>query len=322
MAPAGRAARGRLVPGRRRPAAADAVHRAAHRLRRGGAAPGLRRLPGAPGRAARRAAASGRGRPRAASASSWSWRPTRRPRARYRARLQAWLGREPGGGAGDLRRARRGRADRPLPPAARTRRCWSRSAWPTRVWTRPRSATSPASPRSAPCPGSSRWSPAPPASTRMAAPTSAQRAVVYHPDDPLFRRFRRAIEVEQSGRAHARRRGEQAELDARRRGGRSASAWHPLLEPLALARDRAALRDRAAAARDRGRGLAAVLDGRSCRAGDARPGGAPAAPAGGPDDRGPGGRGRRRRPPRERAPRLPWLQRRPEARCSASRGRR
>ena len=28
-----------------------------------------------------------------------------------------------------------------------------------------------------------------------------QRAVVYHPDDPLFRRFRRAIEADQSGRA-------------------------------------------------------------------------------------------------------------------------
>jgi superfamily II DNA or RNA helicase len=39
-----------------------------------------------------------------------------------------------------------------------------------------------------------------------------QRAVIYHPDDPLFRMFRRAIEVEQSGRARTRRRGEQEEL--------------------------------------------------------------------------------------------------------------
>lgn len=29
-----------------------------------------------------------------------------------------------------------------------------------------------------------------------------QTAVVYHPDDPLFRRFRRAVEADQSGRAH------------------------------------------------------------------------------------------------------------------------
>ena len=39
-----------------------------------------------------------------------------------------------------------------------------------------------------------------------------QRAVVYHPDDPLFRMFRRAIEVEQSGRARSRRHGDQEEL--------------------------------------------------------------------------------------------------------------
>ncbi len=39
-----------------------------------------------------------------------------------------------------------------------------------------------------------------------------QRALIYHPDDPLFRMFRRAIEMEQSGRARARRSGDQAEL--------------------------------------------------------------------------------------------------------------
>lgn len=39
-----------------------------------------------------------------------------------------------------------------------------------------------------------------------------QRALIYHPDDPLFRMFRRAIEIEQSGRARTRRRGDQEEL--------------------------------------------------------------------------------------------------------------
>jgi hypothetical protein len=39
-----------------------------------------------------------------------------------------------------------------------------------------------------------------------------QRALIYHPDDPLFRMFRRAIEIEQSGRARTRRRSDQAEL--------------------------------------------------------------------------------------------------------------
>jgi hypothetical protein len=60
----------------------------------------------------------------------------------------------------------------------------------------------------------------------------AQRAVIYHPDDPLFRRFRRAIEVEQSGRAHARRQGEQAELDLEDDEAEGSSNKHPLLEPL------------------------------------------------------------------------------------------
>lgn len=35
-------------------------------------------------------------------------------------------------------------------------------------------------------------------------PYEGQRAVIYHPDDPLFRLFRRAIEAEQAGRAKAR----------------------------------------------------------------------------------------------------------------------
>jgi hypothetical protein len=39
-----------------------------------------------------------------------------------------------------------------------------------------------------------------------------QTAVVYHPDDFLFRSFRRAIEAEQSGRARVRKRSEQGEL--------------------------------------------------------------------------------------------------------------
>ena len=39
-----------------------------------------------------------------------------------------------------------------------------------------------------------------------------QTAVVYHPDDPLFRRFRKAVEADQSGRARIRPRSRQGEL--------------------------------------------------------------------------------------------------------------
>lgn len=63
-------------------------------------------------------------------------------------------------------------------------------------------------------------------------PYGAQRAVIYHPDDPLFRRFRRAIELEQAGRARARRRDEQAELDLGEDEAQDSPAWHPRLEPL------------------------------------------------------------------------------------------
>src|SRR3954451_4519445 len=57
-----------------------------------------------------------------------------------------------------------------------------------------------------------------------------QRAVIYHPDDPLFRRFRRAIEADQSGRARVRRQPGQAELPL----GDEADAvpGQPLLQPL------------------------------------------------------------------------------------------
>lgn len=39
-----------------------------------------------------------------------------------------------------------------------------------------------------------------------------QRAMIYHPDDPMFRMFRRAIDADQSGRARARRPDGQAQL--------------------------------------------------------------------------------------------------------------
>ena len=78
-----------------------------------------------------------------------------------------------------------------------------------------------------------------------------QRAVIYHPDDPLFRRFRRAIEADQSGRARGpRSEPEQEELplddepDAGAAGRLAAAA-------AALGGHRAALRDRAARAGDR-----------------------------------------------------------------------
>ena len=57
-----------------------------------------------------------------------------------------------------------------------------------------------------------------------------QRAVIYHPDDPLFRRFRRAIEADQSGRARVRRRPEQAELPLEDEA--DPPPGRPLLQPL------------------------------------------------------------------------------------------
>ena len=58
-----------------------------------------------------------------------------------------------------------------------------------------------------------------------------QRAVVYHPDDPLFRMFRRAIEIEQTGRARSRRHGDQEDLpldDQNDDVGRHGSVLRPL----------------------------------------------------------------------------------------------
>src|SRR4051812_32691946 len=57
-----------------------------------------------------------------------------------------------------------------------------------------------------------------------------QRAVIYHPDDPLFRRFRRAIEADQSGRARVHRRSEQPELPLEDEA--DAVPGQPLLQPL------------------------------------------------------------------------------------------
>jgi hypothetical protein len=57
-----------------------------------------------------------------------------------------------------------------------------------------------------------------------------QRAVIYHPDDPLFRRFRRAIEADQSGRARVRRRPGQAELPLE--DETDLPPCRPLLQPL------------------------------------------------------------------------------------------
>ncbi|HEX2527371.1 MAG TPA: DEAD/DEAH box helicase family protein [Geminicoccus sp.] len=59
-----------------------------------------------------------------------------------------------------------------------------------------------------------------------------QRALIYHPDDPMFRMFRRAVEVEQSGRARARRRGEQEELPLGDRHAFDFLPSRPALEPL------------------------------------------------------------------------------------------
>jgi hypothetical protein len=59
-----------------------------------------------------------------------------------------------------------------------------------------------------------------------------QLAVVYHPDDPLFRLFRRAIEIDQSGRAGIRRAGEQAELPLEAAAGPEPPPAKPALTPL------------------------------------------------------------------------------------------
>jgi superfamily II DNA or RNA helicase len=57
-----------------------------------------------------------------------------------------------------------------------------------------------------------------------------QRAVIYHPDDPLFRRFRRAIEADQSGRARVRRQLGQVELPLEDEA--DVAPGRPLLQPL------------------------------------------------------------------------------------------
>ena len=59
-----------------------------------------------------------------------------------------------------------------------------------------------------------------------------QRAMIYHPDDPLFRMFRHAIELEQSGRAHSRRQGAQEELPFDDSPGTEPPLVRPALQPL------------------------------------------------------------------------------------------
>ena len=76
----------------RRPATADAVHGAAHRVRRGGLATSPGRLPPAPRARSASGCGSRPGRPRAASASSWWWHRTRPPRGATRPCLQGVLG--------------------------------------------------------------------------------------------------------------------------------------------------------------------------------------------------------------------------------------
>jgi superfamily II DNA or RNA helicase len=62
-------------------------------------------------------------------------------------------------------------------------------------------------------------------------PYEEQRAVIYHPDDPLFRLFRRAIEADQAGRAKARPRG-QDELPLPAPPWEDDPFRRPALEPL------------------------------------------------------------------------------------------
>jgi superfamily II DNA or RNA helicase len=139
-----------------------------------------------------------------------------------------------------------------------------------------------------------------------------QLAVVYHPDDPLFRLFRRAIEVDQSGRAgHPPRRGTGGTA-AGGGGGAGAAAREARPDPAAVRGDAPALRPRPAPrAPPPGRRVRArARPGRA--AGDADPGGAAPAAAGGPDGGDAGGRGRGGRAGRARV-RLPRLQRGAEA---------
>ena len=60
----------------------------------------------------------------------------------------------------------------------------------------------------------------------------AQAAVVYHPDDPLFRRFRRAVEADQSGRARLPRPSPQEELPLESEPADDAALSRPFLQPL------------------------------------------------------------------------------------------
>ena len=118
-----------------------------------------------------------------------------------------------------------------------------------------------------------------------------QRAVIYHPDDPLFRRFRRAIEADQSGRARVRRQPEQAELPLEDEA--DLPPGRPLLQPLRS--DATDLRFETVLPRRRCRLGRRSAGGRGWPAGDAEPGRATAAAAGraaggGTGDRGPGGR--------------------------------